>query len=237
MIEEFPSPAEFHTERGDVYDLISPPAFIVLARALVATLSLGTVLLTCLLAQQVTHRSAAAFAMLLIAVCPAVVSRSSTVIVDTIAMFFTMLALYFCARLLRQDAERRGCAWRDTVLAGAAAGLAFVSKYPAGAVSMAVFLTFLLRDEIPLEKARRLLASAAAFFLASIVAMPALVLRPGAILAACQQLVRNYEKIRSRPGYLGEAISSTELGLPLLAAGVFGIFFCCGASAILARSR
>ncbi len=38
LIEEFPSPAEFHTERGDVYDLISPPAFIVLARAAVATL-------------------------------------------------------------------------------------------------------------------------------------------------------------------------------------------------------
>lgn len=223
--EDFPRPAEFHTELGDVYDLISPPAFIVLARVVVAALSVGAVVLTGILTLQIAGRMEALLAVLLMAVCPAAVSRGSTVIVDTVGTFFVLATLCFCARACRRQSASDARATRDAALAGAAAALAFVSKYPLGAVGAAVLVTVLMRDARLMMRLRLLLFSASAFIAMSVIAMPPLILKPWAVLTAWPYLVRNYEKIHSDPGYLGQSITNAELGWLLVPVGVLGIVF------------
>ncbi len=219
--QDFPAPAELHTPLGDAYDLITPPAFIILARAVVAVLSIGTVILTGLLARLLAGRVESLIAMVLMAVCPAVVSRASTVIVDTIATFFAVTTLCLCAR--RSLAEDRSRLWRYAAAAGSAAALAFASKYPAGAVYAAVLCSVLMLDETLARRMRLLLASAGAFILTSCVAMPSLLLNSAAVLAGWRALAGNYRGIKSEPGYWGATISNTELGLPLVCLGLAGI--------------
>ena len=65
--------------------------------------------------------------MIITAVCPALVTRASNVIVDVFATFFVLLALYFCARLRRKDVNNHHAVEWTSALAGLAAGLAFAS--------------------------------------------------------------------------------------------------------------
>ncbi|PYK93251.1 MAG: hypothetical protein DME40_03865 [Verrucomicrobia bacterium] len=55
--------------------------------------------------------------MLLMAVCPALVTRGSIVIADTFATFFVLVVPYFCARIQMETGKT---IWRDVALAGVA---------------------------------------------------------------------------------------------------------------------
>lgn len=219
--QDFPAPAEFHTPLGDAYDLIAPPVLIILGRAVVAAFSIGTVLLTGLLARLIIGRGESLIAMLLMALCPAVVSRASTVIVDSIATFFVIATLCVCARL--PVGKDNAHLWRYALAAGCGAALAFVAKYPLGAVSSAVMITITTLEVTLITKMRLLLVSGTAFLVTSCVAMPPLLLKSAAVLAGLQSVANNYGGIKSDPGYWGAAVSSTELGLPLVFLGLAGI--------------
>lgn len=221
--DDFPAPAEFHTPVGDAYDLVSPATLLVLARAVVVALGIGTVALTGVLARAIAGRSEALLAMLLLGVCPASVTRSSIVIVDPIGTFFVVATLCFCVLLSNRSKRSLAELSRPIFAAGCAAALAFVSKYPLGAVFVAVLAAVALLDHSLFTKLRLVLLAAAGFVGTSIVAMPPLFLKPRIVFAAWQHLWRNYELIQSHPGYWGQSISSAELGLPLVAAGLGGV--------------
>ena len=74
-----------------------------------------------IIATRLGNRPAGLLAMLLTAICPALVTRASIVIVDTFAAFFVLLVLYFSERILSSPIES---AWKNVGLAGLAAGLA-----------------------------------------------------------------------------------------------------------------
>src|SRR5207248_47298 len=79
---------------------------------------------------------------LLTAVCPALVTRASIVIVDTFATFFALVSLWFCLRIHGRTTKS---VWRDTTLVGFATGLTLASKYPVAVVGIAVLITVLAR--------------------------------------------------------------------------------------------
>jgi dolichyl-phosphate-mannose--protein O-mannosyl transferase len=87
-------------------------------------------------------------AMLLMAVCPALVTCGSIVIADTFATFFVLVVPYFCTRIQMETSKT---IWRDVALAGVATGLAFASKYRAATVGIAVVTTSLI---VPVRCAR-----------------------------------------------------------------------------------
>lgn len=219
--DDLPTRAALDVPLGEIYDLISPPDFIVIGRGVVALCSIGTVLLARWLARQLNGRLTALIAMLLVAACPALVSRSSIVIVDTVAAFFTMAALCFALRLQRAVSDDEPSAWRYAAFAGLACGLAAASKYPAGAVFAAVIATILTLPLRLATKAAFVAISGAGLFVGSVAGMPALVMKPGTIVGTWLYLVRSYDEI-SLGNYWRSAISFHELGIPLLVAATFG---------------
>jgi hypothetical protein len=131
---DLPSERLAQTNAGYNYDLISPPELIIAGRIVAAGLAIATVLLAGALASRLRGRTAGYLAMAITALCPALVLRASNVIVDTFATFFAVLAIYFCERI--RPNERTNDMY--AAAAGLAAGLAFASKYPAGAVFAAI---------------------------------------------------------------------------------------------------
>jgi Dolichyl-phosphate-mannose-protein mannosyltransferase len=109
------------------YDFIAPVELIVAGRIATACVSIATVILAGIFARRLASATAGILAMLLMAVCPALVARASTVIVDTFATFFVLVVLYLCARI---KAKPGNLFWRDVALAGLATGLAFRLKIP-----------------------------------------------------------------------------------------------------------
>lgn len=220
LLKDLPPASQFHSPLGEVYDLISPPSLIVVARTVVAVFSVGTVILTGVLARVVMGRTAGLIAVTLLAVCPAAVNRGSIVIVDTIGAFFVVATLWACARLAQKDPP---LALRWTIAAGSFAALAFVSKYPLGAICAAVVVVIAVLNATISAKLRLLLISGAAFVVTSCAMMPSLILKPAAVIAGWRSIVNNYGIIKSVPGYWGVAIAPTELGLPLVLLGLGGI--------------
>ncbi len=202
------------------YDLITPVELIVAGRLATACLSIATVILAGILAARLANRQAGLLAMLLVAVCPALVTRASIVIVDTFATFFVLAVLYFCARI---QAEAAKPLWRDVALAGLATGLAFASKYPAATAGMAVITTILL---LPVRWSRRLglfLPAAGGFVLGVLLGAPMTFLKPVTVWRDVLANLRDYARIPSPQGYFAQAVSSWELGVPLLLVGSVGI--------------
>ncbi|MDQ3120291.1 MAG: glycosyltransferase family 39 protein, partial [Verrucomicrobiota bacterium] len=147
------------------YDFIAPAELIVAGRMATAVVSLATVILAGILAGRLAKNRAGLLAMLLMAVCPALVTRGSIVIVDTFAAFFVLAVLYLCARI-QTEADKP--LWRDVALAGIATGLAFASKYPAAAVGLAV-IAAILTCPVPWSRRLRLCFPAAGGFILGIV--------------------------------------------------------------------
>ena len=136
--QDLPDDQSIHTPDGDNYDLISPPELIVAGRFVTVCLSVGTVVLAGAIATLLAGQRAGLLAMMITAVCPALVARASNVIVDTFATFFALLALYFCDSLQRADRKNHYSSRWSAVFAGLAAGLAFASKYTVAVVFAAV---------------------------------------------------------------------------------------------------
>jgi hypothetical protein len=203
-----------------IYDFIAPIELLVAGRIATACLSSVGVILAGMLAARLAGNRAGLLAMLVVAVCPALVTRASIVIVDTFATFFVLVVLYFCARIQAQAGK---AVWRDVALAGIANGLAFASKYPAATVGVAVILTILM---LPIRWGRRLrlfFPAAGGLVLGILLGAPMTFLKPVTVWRDIVANIQAYGWIPSQQGYFVQAISQSELGVPLLLAGSAGI--------------
>ncbi|PYK77796.1 MAG: hypothetical protein DME37_11465 [Verrucomicrobia bacterium] len=94
------------------YDLIAPAELIIAGRVATACLSVASVILGGTIGARFAGNRPGVVAMLLMAVCPALVTRGSIVIADTFTTFFVLVVLYFCARIKWKRARRFGETWR-----------------------------------------------------------------------------------------------------------------------------
>jgi 4-amino-4-deoxy-L-arabinose transferase-like glycosyltransferase len=118
---------------------------ILAGRAVVALASILAVIVAWRLGVLIGGPATGLIAMLLTAVAPALVVRSSNVIVDSVATLFALLSLYFAERLRRRWSADAQIPWREAAFAAAAtAGLALSSKYTVGAVFSAVAVSIAL---------------------------------------------------------------------------------------------
>jgi 4-amino-4-deoxy-L-arabinose transferase-like glycosyltransferase len=207
------------TPQRDNYDLISPPELIVAGRLVVAALSTGTVLLAGMVARRMGGKTAGVIALFLTAVCPALVLRASNVIVDTFATFFALLALYFCERM-RSDASSHVT---NALAAGFAAGLAFASKYSAGAVFIAILAMIFTLPLTRLSRARFGLLASLGLLTGIGIGAPETFFNIAGVIRDIAITAANYRIIKSEPGYFGQAVLASELGWPLAIVGCAGI--------------
>lgn len=219
-----------HSWRDDLptsnyYDVISPTEIIVIGRVVVALASVATVALAGILASSIAGARAGFLALLFTALCPALVSRGSIVIVDTVATFFVLLTLFFCQRMrTRATLARSGAGW-FALCAGLASGFSFASKYTDGVVFTAVLTTIFLLPKSTRERLKLALLSGAALVAGIIFATPAIILNPGKIVATLRDISGFYNVLSSQVGYFGAALSPEELGIPLVVVGFAGIIF------------
>jgi Dolichyl-phosphate-mannose-protein mannosyltransferase len=213
---DFPREEEAHTKAGYNYDLISPPELIVAGRAVAALLSVATVVLAGAIASRLHGRVAGLTAMLITALCPALVLRGSNLIVDTFAAFFALLAIYFSGRIRPNDT------W-NAAIAGFAAGLGFASKYSAGAVFVAVVLAIWTLASPKAIRLRLGLIASGGLLLGIALGAPATFLQWRTVMRDVAITAANYHLINSVPGYFGQAVSVFELGWPLVLAGGAGV--------------
>jgi hypothetical protein len=223
--EDFPADRDFRTPLGDNYDLITPPEIIWLGRLVVACLSVGTVILSGAIARRLGGARAGLFAMLFAALCPALVSRGSIVILDTTATFFVATALYFCQGMRTSGAWSESTAWRWAAAAGLASGFAFGGKFTAGAVFVAVLVTIAFLPFPGKSKALLALISTAGLFAGTFCSVPGAVLHPSGIAREIIGISRFYQTIHSEAGYWTAAFSAEEIGVPLMIAGLAGIIW------------
>jgi hypothetical protein len=197
-----PAPPEF-------YDVLEPPDLIVAGRLVTLVFSLGIVLLTGLLVRRLAGPAAGLFAAWLAALVPALVMRSAIVNINPLVVFFVLAALFFAERVRTGGHPRR-----DAALAGAMAGLAGATKYPAALVCLAVALAAVLSQSSWPEKIRRLLIAGAAAIAALFLAMPALALRTANVLNSLREMdtVYGFQEMGS---YWDQAVRRAEWDLPV----------------------
>jgi len=211
---------------GDFYDLIAPPAVILAGRGVVAAASLATVLLGMALARRLAGPSAAIAAGLLLATTPALVQRACIVITDTVSTAFVaavLLAAEDLRSLLRQEAPVSIAARRHALLAGALAGLAAATKYPAGAVFVVILVSVFVPGGLSFERVRLAGLSALAAILSTLIAMPALVFRTRQVAAALVQQAREYATFSNTRGLFRQAFAPEDLGVLLTLGGLAGL--------------
>lgn len=223
LSKDLPADQDFHSELGDRYDLLTPPDIIWLGRLVVACLSVGTVLVAGSLAKLLAGSRAGLLAMLFAALSPALVSRGSIVIIDTVAAFFVLTTLYFCQRLRFSAASNISAIWRHAAFAGVAAGLACAAKYTVGVVFAAVLVTILTLPLPKKSKAILILIAGAGLLAGVFCGAPGVVLHSGKIVEELRGLASFYQTIRSDQGYWSTALSGWEIGVPLMIAGLAGI--------------
>ncbi len=197
-----PSPPEY-------YDIVEPPALILIGRLVTLAFSLGLVVLTGLLVRRLAGPAAGLFAAWMAAVVPALVMRSSVVNINPIVAFFVVAALFFAEGVRTGEHPRR-----DALLAGAMAGFAGATKYPAALICLAVALAILLAQSSWPEKLRRLLLAGAAAVAVLLLAMPALTLRTAVVLRGLRDMnaIYGFQEIGS---YWDQAVRRAEWDLPV----------------------
>ncbi len=223
--KDLPTHQEFHTDLGDNYDLLTPPEIIWLGRLGVACLSVGTVILAGALARLLRGPRAGHLAMLFTALCPALVSRGSTIILDTTATFFVAATLYFCQRLRVFGASNSPAVWRSAAFAGIAAGLAFAAKYTVGVIFAALLVTIVTLSIPKKSKAILIFIAGASLFAGIFCGLGGVALHPGKIVEELHFAARFYQTIRSDQGYWSSALSGWEIGVPLMITGLAGIIW------------
>jgi 4-amino-4-deoxy-L-arabinose transferase-like glycosyltransferase len=174
----------------DLYDDLEPFGILLLARGLVFAISLATVVLAGLFARRLAGPAAGAAAALLAALAPALVLRGSIALIDPFAAFFALACLVLTERT--RDARRPGLV---SLAAGAMAGAAFASKYPAALVLIALPATTLLLRLPAREVLRRLALAALGFLLGVAVGMPGALLLPGQVAEALRLQLAMYAGI------------------------------------------
>jgi hypothetical protein len=221
--EDLPADQDLRTELGDRYDLVTPPEIIWLGRLVVACLSVGTVIVAGALAKLLGGSRVGLLAMLFTAICPALVSRGSILLLDTTAAFFVILALYFCQRLRLLAGSNGPAIWRSAAFAGIAAGLAFGGKFTAGAVFAAVLVTIVTLPLAAKSKALLIVIAGAGLFTGIFCGVPGAVLHPEKIIGEIRGIAKFYQTIQSEQGYWSAALAGGEIGLPLMIASLAGI--------------
>ena len=191
------------------YDIFEPPELIVVARLITLLFSLGVVVLAGRLARAAGGPWAGWLAAGLAALVPALVTRSTNANINPQAVFFVLLAL-----LLAERARRAPDSLRLAALAGAAAGLAGVSKYPSALVAAPVALALLLAAGSWRERLVRLAAAGGAAVAAVVVAMPALVLRPADVRDGLRDMDSVYTS-QAMGSYWDQAVRRAEWDLPI----------------------
>jgi len=218
---DLPREENAQTNSGYNYDLISPSELILAGRLVTAALSIGTVFLAGMIAFRLRGGAAGFLALLITGLCPALVLRASNVIVDPFATFFALLAIYFSG-LIRPNE-------RSIVLSGAAAGfaagLAFASKYGAGAVFAAVLFVIWMSPATMKSRLRLGLIACAGLLTGIAFGAPATFLHSRTVMHDVTITAGNYYVITSSPGYFGQAIGALELGWALAIAGSVGIIW------------
>jgi 4-amino-4-deoxy-L-arabinose transferase-like glycosyltransferase len=201
---------------GALYGVSDPLALSwLLLRALVALAGAFTVWPVFRIGERLLSPWAGALGGLFVIFSPLYNSGSHLNTCDVPAAFFATLSLAFVARLVSEDKERL----RDYLVAGAAAGLAAASKYPAGVVAVAIFAAWIYRRS---WKPGKLLAAAGASIAAFLACMPSLWVFPQIAFSGGRGIlfgVRQYGK----GGWLGVVPESrTQFYLDNLTAS-FGI--------------
>ena len=225
--------AEDIPPEGDLYDLIAPPAVILAGRGVVFAASLVTLLLGMALARRIAGPPAALAAGLLLATTPALVQRSGIVNTDTVSAAFALgvlLASENLRSILRKEGPSSIAARRLALLAGALAGLAAATKYPAGSVFVVILVAVFAPGGLSWGRVRLAGLAALAAVLSTCIAMPALVFRTRQVAAGLAAQVHDYATFASTPGLFRQALFPEELGWLLTLAGLLGL-------GLLARRR
>jgi 4-amino-4-deoxy-L-arabinose transferase-like glycosyltransferase len=182
------------TKPGRYYDLFEPFGLLLIGRVLSFLVGLGAVLLTGLLARRVAGEPAGLVAALLATLVPALATRGGIAMVDSYAVLFVAAGLLFAERT--RSSEHPG---RESFTAGAMAGLAFASKYPAILVCLPFALTVWLSRPAWRERRRLWSLGAAGAIAAALVAMPGLVVSTGKVLAGLRRQSELYGSLESIP--------------------------------------
>lgn len=205
------------------YDLIYPQEVILIARLVVVAFSVATVALAGAVGRSVGGFATSVSAMLLVAVCPALVTRGSNVIVDTFAAFFTLAALFFCHRLgSRSEGAFRGPAFQ-ALAAGLMAGFAYGSKYTAGAVFVGVLVAIVVSCNSVRQKLCLAALASASLAIAALLSTPALISDPARIVSALHEQAAFYKSNSETNSYWRQTVSFAEAGIPLIVAAVCGV--------------
>jgi len=210
----------------DFYDHIAPPAVILAGRGVIAAASLLTVLLGMALARRLAGHPAALVAGLLLATTPALVQRGCIVITDTASTAFVagaLLATESLRSILGTEGPSSVDARRQALLAGALAGLAAATKYPAAAVFVVVLVSLFVPGGLSFERVRLAGLSALAAILSTLVAMPALVFKTRQVAAGIVEQARDYATFPSTRSLFQQALAPEELGVLLTLGGLAGL--------------
>jgi hypothetical protein len=208
-----------------VTDLLAVPWWVL--RGVVAVLSTLTVIPVFRIGQRLGGAWAGAAASLLLIFSSLYNGGSHLGICDVPSAFWATLCLWFVARLVDEEQTR------DYLLAGAAAGLAAATKYPAGVVAVAIVAVW-VRWRIARRDVRLGLLWAGLAAVAALVAvMPSLVVFPQAAFLGNRGILfgpRQY----GQGGWLGVMPRSNSLfyggnlldsfGIPAVLAGLSGLF-------------
>jgi len=211
---------------GDLYDLIAPPAVILAGRGVIAAASLLTVLVGMALARRLAGRPAAVVAGLLLATTPALVQRACIVITDTVSAAFVagvLLAAEGLRSILRKEGPDSFAARRHALLAGALAGLATATKYPAGVVFVVILVSVFAPGGFSFERVRLAGLSALAAILSTLIAMPALVFKTSQVAAALVTQAHDYATFSNTRGLFRQALAPEDLGVLLTLGGLAGL--------------
>lgn len=216
---------------GEPHDIVAPFTLLLAGRLASLLAGIGVVVLTGALAGQLAGPAAGRLAALAAALVPALAVRGAIATVDPWA------ALFVVAALLAAERARGGPhASLAAVAAGAFAGCAFASKYPAVLVALG-FATTTLADRPGWAVASRRLALAAAGAVAgAAAAMPALVTRPVEVLAAIERQAVIYAHLRS-PSFASQAFLRAEWDLPFPAPELGAPFLAAAAAGFVAMLR
>ena len=190
------------------YDVLEPFEILLIARILCFLAGLGTVLVTGLLARRVAGPRAGLLAAFTAALLPALVARGGIAMVDPYATLFVASCLFFT------DRTRSSGRPLDALLAGAMAGFAFASKYPAILVSLGFALTVLLSRPGWKERFRLWTTGAAGAIGAALLAMPGILTVPERVLAGILRQSELYKELTSPPLW-PQVVTQAEWDIPM----------------------
>ena len=172
---------------------VDPTAFYYSGRLLIALFGVLSVLLTYLIGRRALNKRAGLIAALLLAISPLHVYFSRLIRTDVEMGFFSLLCIWFCLGVVKEGR------WRDYILAGVFAGVAFCTKYPAAMAVLVIALAHFYRTKRDglVDEAKehlKLVGAAGSWFVGAFAASPYFFLDFGTAF--------EYVKAEARPTHL-----------------------------------